>query len=183
MSTADVTLRLGRCGRRITLRQWPTSRTRAVGRPRPPPPRAPACERTAHWRQHPSAAEIRDVHPIYPDTAEPAEGVVLVDVRIAADGSVASAVAREPANADLARAAVTRDRAMALHADAAELRAGRSLDDRIGQLRRPIGPGNRPGQPGGRCAHCRPAADCRSAASSGRPGVSPRPQIASSCAS
>ena len=49
--------------------------------------------------------KIRDVRPIYPENTEP--GVVTVDVRIAADGSVGSAIAREPVNPDLARAAVT----------------------------------------------------------------------------
>ena len=50
--------------------------------------------------------KIRDVHPIYPDTAEPLDGVVVVDVRIATDGTVASAVAQEPSHPELARAAV-----------------------------------------------------------------------------
>jgi len=36
----------------------------------------------------------------------PADGVVTVDVRISTEGSVSSAIAREPADADLARAAV-----------------------------------------------------------------------------
>jgi TonB family protein len=106
--TADVTLRLGSLRETISLRRMPTS-----GEPERPAvktasaPAAPACERTATGGNIRPPLKIKDVHPIYPDTADRAEGVVMVDVRIAADGSVASAVAREPANADLARAAVT----------------------------------------------------------------------------
>jgi len=108
---ADVSLRLGLLQETITLR-------RTAGEPAAAAPKvraasgvavnaAPACERTASGGNIRPPTKIRDVHPIYPETADPAEGVVTVDVRIATDGTVSSAIAREPANPDLARAAVT----------------------------------------------------------------------------
>lgn len=106
---ADVNLTLGLLRESITLR-------RVAGEP-PATPKvstasaarvsAPACERTGSGGNVRPPMKIRDVRPIYPETSEPADGVVLVDVRIAADGTVASAIAREPVNPDLARAAVS----------------------------------------------------------------------------
>ena len=51
--------------------------------------------------------KVRDVHPVYPANGDAVpEGTVLVDARIGADGTVVSAVAREPLSQDLAQSAV-----------------------------------------------------------------------------
>jgi len=105
---ADVTLRLGLLKETITLRRSagePPAAPKGTTAPAPSASAAPACERPASGGNIRPPMKIRDVRPIYPENTEP--GVVTVDVRIAADGSVGSAIAREPVNPDLARAAVT----------------------------------------------------------------------------
>ena len=103
---ADVTLRLGTLRESITLRKTADAAGPERVAVRTAAPSIPACERAAAGGNIRPPLKIRDVHPIYPDTAEPLDGVVVVDVRIATDGTVASAVAQEPSHPELARAAV-----------------------------------------------------------------------------
>jgi beta-lactamase regulating signal transducer with metallopeptidase domain len=105
---ADINLRLGSLQETITLRRDAAGTTpeRPLVRTAPQPVSAPACERTGSGGNIQQPLKVRNVPPIYPDTAAPVEGIVVVDARIGTDGTVVSAVAREPANPDLASAAV-----------------------------------------------------------------------------
>ena len=107
---ADVSLRLGLLRETITLRRTTGEPSAAAATvrtaPAAPANAAPACEPVASGGNLRPPMKIRDVRPIYPEAGVPADGVVTVDVRISTEGSVSSAIAREPADADLARAAV-----------------------------------------------------------------------------
>ena len=83
-----------------------TTPERPLVRTAPQPVSAPACERTASGDNIRQPLKVLNVPPMYPDTAAPAAGIVVVDARIGTDGTIVSAVAREPANPDLASAAV-----------------------------------------------------------------------------
>jgi beta-lactamase regulating signal transducer with metallopeptidase domain len=105
----DVMLALGSLSESITLAYAPdevvaqkpaTVRAAVPGKPA-------ACEASASGGNIRPPMKVRDVRPVYPvsgDTAE--EGNVLIDARIGTDGTVVSAVPREPVSSKLAEAAV-----------------------------------------------------------------------------
>ena len=132
----DVTLRLGSLTETVTLWSSPGSEAAGAGVRATGPadmPRARACAASSTGGNIKPPMKVRDVHPVYPANGDavPEEGTVLVDARIGADGTVVSAVAREPVSQE-SRAIRRRSRpSVALHANAAELCSGRSGD--VGQ--------------------------------------------------
>ncbi|MEO7272853.1 MAG: M56 family metallopeptidase [Vicinamibacterales bacterium] len=108
--TADVSLRLGALRETITLTRTaadaPDTTPKVLVMSTATANAIKPCQATTGGGNIRPPMKVRDVRPTYPDNAESAGGVVTVDVRIGTDGAVASAVAREPANPDLARAAV-----------------------------------------------------------------------------
>jgi len=106
----DVTLRLGSLTETVTLSYSPRSEAAGAGTRATGPadiPRAPACAASSTGGNIKPPMKVRDVHPVYPSNGDAVpEGTVLVDARIGADGTVVSAVAREPVSQDLAQSAV-----------------------------------------------------------------------------
>ena len=106
----DVTLRLGSLTETVTLSYSPGSEAAGVGVRATGPadmPRAQACAASSTGGNIKPPMKVRDVHPVYPAKGDAVpEGTVLVDARIGADGTVVSAVAREPVSEDLAQSAV-----------------------------------------------------------------------------
>jgi beta-lactamase regulating signal transducer with metallopeptidase domain len=104
----DVMLTLGSLTESITLAYSPQPAA-APEKPRvaTATPKPAACQASTSGGNIRPPMKVRDVKPVYPasgDTAE--EGTVLIDARIGTDGTVVSAVPREPASLRLAESAV-----------------------------------------------------------------------------
>jgi beta-lactamase regulating signal transducer with metallopeptidase domain len=103
----DLTLALGAVQETITLAYSPNAEPEQmvfVGKGPAPQPRA--CQATGAGGNIRPPMKVKNVRPVYPvKDGNADEGTVLIDARIGTDGTVVSAVPREPVNPGLAEAA------------------------------------------------------------------------------
>jgi Gram-negative bacterial TonB protein C-terminal len=103
----DLTLALGAVQETITLAYSPNAEPEQmifVGKGPAPQPRA--CQATGVGGNIRPPMKVKNVRPVYPvKDGNADEGTVLIDARIGTDGTVVSAVPREPVNPGLAEAA------------------------------------------------------------------------------